>query len=156
NPPGRSALEYRIGTRAELLARMLDRLATEVVPDGTGRVRLPLAGLAGRVSSDPGVALLDAWAGAGGVLTFYQERIANETFLRTAQERRSVLELARLVGQELGTGVAASAFLDFTVEDAPGSPLTVPVPQGTQVQSIPGQDELPQTFETAESFTAHV
>ncbi len=156
NPPGRSVLEYRIGTRADFLARMLDRLATEAVPDGTGRIRLPLAGLSGSEGDDPGVALLDAWAGVGDVLTFYQERIANEGFLRTARERRSVLELARLAGQELGTGVAASAFLDFTVEDAPGSPLTALVPQGTQVQSIPGQNELPQTFETVESFTAHV
>lgn len=154
NPPGRSALDYRIGTRESFLARMLDRLATESPPDGPAG-RRPLAGLAGRESDDPGVALLDAWAGVADVLAFYQERIANEGFLRTAVERRSVLELARLAGQELGPGVAAGAFLDFTVEEAPGSPLAVLVPQGTQVQSIPGQNELPQTFETGSDFTAH-
>lgn len=155
NPPGRSALDYRIGTRESFLARMLDRLATESPPDGPAAGLRPLAGLAGRESDDPGVALLDAWAGVADVLTFYQERIANEGFLRTAVERRSVLELARLAGQELGPGVAASAFLDFTVEDAPGAPLTVLVPRGTRVQSIPGQNELPQTFETGSDFTAH-
>lgn len=155
NPPGRAALERRIGTRADFLARMLDRLTSETLPDGPRAGSRPLVGLASRESDDPAVALLDAWAGLGDVLTFYQERIANEGYLRTALERRSVLELARLAGQELGSGVAASAFLDFTVEDAPGAPLTVLVPQGTQVQSIPGQNELPQTFETAEDFTAH-
>jgi len=158
NPPGRPALDYRIGTRADFLARMLDRLATEVPPDGPAAVRgvPPLAGLAGRAADDPSVALLDAWAGVADVLTFYQERLANEGYLRTAVERRSVLELARLAGQELGPGVGAGAFLDFTVEEAPGSPRTVLVPRGTQVQSIPGQNELPQTFETADDFTAHV
>ena len=126
NPPGRSALRYRIGTREDFLARLLDRLATEVPPDGPAAVRgvPPLAGLVGRAADDPAVALLDAWAGVADVLTFYQERIANEGYLRTAVERRSLLELARLAGQELGSGVAAAAFLDFTVEDAPGSPAT--------------------------------
>ena len=55
------------------------------------------------------------------VLSFYQERIANEAFLRTATERRSVLELARLIGYELAPGVAAGTCLAFTLEDAPGS-----------------------------------
>ena len=52
------------------------------------------------------------------VLTFYQERLANESFLRTASERRSILELARLIGYELHPGVAASGFLAFTLDDA--------------------------------------
>ena len=65
---------------------------------------------------DPAIALLDAWAVAGDVLTFYQERIANEGFLRTATERRSVLELARAIGYELNPGVAASTHLVWEVE----------------------------------------
>ena len=55
----------------------------------------PLAALTTRAPDDPAIALLDAWATVADVLTFYQERIANEGFLRTATERRSVLELAR-------------------------------------------------------------
>ncbi|MBW8874453.1 MAG: putative baseplate assembly protein [Acidobacteria bacterium] len=154
NPPGLAALAYRIGVRTDFLARMLALLATATLPDGDHAGSRPLASLASRHGDDPAVALLDAWADVADVLTFYQERIADEGYLRTAAERRSVLELARLVGQELGPGVAASAFLAFTVDDSPGSPATVLVPQGTQVKSIPGQDELPQTFETARDFTA--
>ena len=56
------------------------------------------------------------------MLTFYQERIANEGYLRTAAERRSVLELARAIGYELNPGVAAGTFLAFSVETAPGAP----------------------------------
>ena len=74
---------------------------------------------------DPTIALLDAAATVLDVLTFYQERIANEGFLRTATERRSVLELARAIGYELGPGVAASTWLAFTLEDAEGSPETI-------------------------------
>ena len=55
----------------------------------------------------------------GDVLTFYGERIATESYLRTATERRSILELARLIGYELKPGVAASTLVAFTVEDPP-------------------------------------
>ena len=44
------------------------------------------------------------------MLTFYQERIANEAYLRTATERVSLLELARLIDYELRPGVAASTY----------------------------------------------
>jgi hypothetical protein len=154
NPPGRPALRYRVDTRSGFLTRMLERLATETLLDGIHAGQRPLAALEADALQDPLVAFLDTWAMVADILTFYQERIANEGYLRTAVERRSVLEMAHLVGQEQSSGVAASAFLAFTVEDAPGSPATALVPKGTQIQSIPGQDELPQTFETSEDFVA--
>jgi hypothetical protein len=84
------------------------------------------------------------------VLTFYQERIANEGFLRTATERLSVLQLARAIGYELKPGVAASTYLAFTLDDSAAAQSEVTIPAGTQVQSIPvKKGELPQTFETA-------
>jgi hypothetical protein len=52
----------------------------------------PLLNLTTRDPSDPAMALLDAWATVADVLAFYQERIANEGYLRTATERRSILE----------------------------------------------------------------
>jgi len=46
-----------------------------------------------RADDDFAIGLLDAWAVVSDVLTFYQERIANESYLRIATaERRSVLE----------------------------------------------------------------
>jgi len=144
NRPGQPAIAYRSGTHAAFLQRMLAQL--QAAP--------ALAALTTRDRDDPTIALLDAWAVAADVITFYQERIANEGFLRTATERRSALELARFVGHELGPGLAASVYLAFTVEDAPGAPAEVLVPRATRVQSIPRPGQLPQTFETAAPLQA--
>jgi predicted phage baseplate assembly protein len=156
NPPGLASLSYRIGTHGSFLHRMLRRLPHEGIEEAPNQIRYPLSHLATRTTDDPAIALLDAWALVGDVLTFYQERIANEGFLRTATERRSILEQARLIGYELSPGVAASAYLAFTVDTAEGSPRSAVVPRGTRVQSVPGQNELPQTFETSDEVTARV
>lgn len=154
NRPGQPALSYCLGTHADWLRRMLARLSRQAIPDGLHQGTRPLAALTTRASDDPAIALLDTWATVADVLTFYQERIANEGFLRTATERRSVLELARAIGYELNPGVAASTYLAFTVQDVPGLPDIVTVPQGTKVQSIPAPGKQPQTFETSEDFQA--
>jgi hypothetical protein len=156
NPPGLPWLAYRIGTHGAFMQRMLSRLPHEGIEDAPNQIRYPLARLATRSPDDPAIALLDAWSTIGDVLAFYQERIANEGFLRTATERHSILEQARLIGYELHPGVAASAYLAFSVDTAEGSPASAVVPKGTKVQSVPGQNELPQTFETSEEVTARL
>ena len=156
NRPGLSQLAYRIGDYASFRQRLLAALPKALQPSVGRKGESPLAKLTTRDEADPAIALLDAWAVVADVLTFYQERIANEGFLRTATERRSVLELARAIGYELAPGVAASAYLSFKVEDAPGSPTVVPIPKRTQIMSVPAKDELPQIFETTEDFTAYL
>jgi hypothetical protein len=163
NRPGLPALDYRIGTHGELLRRMLRRIAEWHPPEDDAK--RPLGGLTTRMPDDPAIALLDAWAVVGDVLTFYQERIANEGFLGTATERRSVLELARAIGYELNPGLAAETHLVWEVErsfavagqtppNMAPPPREVIVAAGTKVQSMPGQDELPQTFETSSELVA--
>ena len=112
------ALSYRVGTHSSFLRRMIAHLSTHQVPDAPEESR-PLSDLTTRDANDPAIAMLDAWAIVADVLTFYQERIANEGFLRTATERRSVLELARTIGYELSPGVSAESYLIFTVDDVP-------------------------------------
>ncbi|HEY5948940.1 MAG TPA: hypothetical protein VIV40_25790 [Kofleriaceae bacterium] len=148
NRAGLPAIRYRLGTHATFLCSLIDRLPSFTVEDEDGTEFRPLAKLTTRVESDPTIALLDAFAVVCDVLTFYQERIANEGYLRTATERRSVLELAREVGYELNPGVAAATYLAFVVEDAPSAPKRATVAVGTKVQSVPGPDERPQVFET--------
>lgn len=144
NSPGLSAIAYRSGTHGSVLRRMLTALGS----------RLDRLDPAAR--DDPAVALLDSWATVADVVTFYQERIANEGFLRTAVERRSVLELARAIGYELRPGAAAMAYLDFRLQGGAGSPTSAVVPAGTKVLSIPAQGKLPQPFETGTELTADV
>src|SRR5205823_4500605 len=73
--------------------------------------------------------------------------------LRTATERRSVLELARLIGYTPRPGVAASVYLAYSLEkDAE----PVEIAKGAQVNSIPAPGEQMQCFETAEPLTARV
>jgi predicted phage baseplate assembly protein len=159
NRPGLKAISYRVGTHASFKQSMLVHLS--------GSKRPELQKLNTRENDDFSIALLDAWAMIADVLTFYQERIANESYLRTATERMSLLHLSRLIGYELRPGVAASTYLSFTMKDIPslpteglqikaGIPNHTIIDTGTKVQSIPGSGEQSQIFETIEKIEADV
>lgn len=142
NPPGQSTLHYRVGTFARFMQAMTARLSSQTFP--------ALGALTTREKGDFTLGLLDGWASVADVLTFYQERIAQEGYLRTATERRSVLELARLVGYSPRPGVAASLYLAYTLE--PKQQVTIP--KGSRAQSVPRPGQLPQTFETSDDLKA--
>ncbi len=146
NRPALTAMSYRVGRYATFNASMLAMLSQSAYA--------PMSLLRTRDTSDFTIALLDAWAITLDVLTFYQERFANEAFLRTAIDQRSVFELARLVGYVPSPGVSASAVMAFTLSSAPGSPDNVLIPAGTRVQSVPGPGQSPQVFETSSDLTA--
>jgi hypothetical protein len=159
--PGLSVIPYRVGTHPDFLASLLAGL--------TDAKRPALAQLASRDPDDFTLALLDAWATVGDVLTFYTERLAQESYLRTARERISLQELGRLIGYRMRPGVAAETQLAFAIQappdlpaattQEPGSappvtPAVLTLDAGLRVQSIPGPGEQPQTFETVETIAA--
>ena len=146
NRPGLSVLSTRIGTHGDFFETMIARLTSHALADG----RRPLKRLSTRDPADPSIALLDAWAVMGDVLTFYQERIANEGYLGTAIHRRSILELGRLVGYQLRPGVAASVYLAYTLENG----YDVTIPAGSLARSLPGPGENAEPFETSEPLEA--
>jgi hypothetical protein len=161
NRMGLSAIAYRIGDYAQFKESMLSGLSSAEYP--------ALAGLRTRDPDDFTVGLIDAVACAADVLTFYQERLANESYLRTATERVSLQEMAKLIGYRLRPGVAAETLLAFGLEAqktppaglppdpgtfVTGIPALLTLPAGLQVRSVPGPDEKPQTFETVEEITA--
>jgi hypothetical protein len=150
NRPNLPAITYRAGRYHQFRESFLSRMSAADLP--------ALRRLTTRDDADFTIALCDATAVVLEVLGFYQERLANESFLRTARDRASVLELARLIGYQLSPGVAASAWLAFTVQESPGLPgqpaIVTTVPSGTGVQSVPGPDEQPQTFETTAAIEA--
>ncbi len=144
NRPGLREVGYGTGTQPDLFAAMLRHLSRDA----------NLSPLTTRALDDPAISLIDAWAMVLDILSFYQARIANEGWLRTATERHSVQELARAVGYELNPGVAAQTWLAFTVQASPGGGDVYPMPAGMKVQSIPGPGEKPQIFETSASLDA--
>ena len=146
NRPGLATVSFRSGTHGQFKASLLAALTDKDYP--------ALAGLRTRDDEDFTIALLDGFAAMADVLTFYSERLANESYLGTSSHRRSVLELARGIGYELKPGVAAETWAAFTVEDAQGAPGWADVKSGTKLQSIPGPGDAPQTYETVADFTA--
>ena len=147
NPAGLSSIIYRVGTFATFKESMLECISS---------AENALSRLTTRSDDDFIIALIDAWSMVLDVLTFYQERIATEGFLRTATERISILELARTIGYELGPGVAASTFLAFNLEVDPDEDAQRPVliNKLTKVQSLPAQGQMPQVFENIEDIVA--
>src|SRR5882672_9615827 len=98
--------------------------------------------------ADLGSLLVDLFAYMGDVVLYYQDRIASESFLDTAVERRSVLNLLRLIGYELQPPVPASTELTLTFKPPPGGGSTiVTVPAGAQFASRAGPSGAAQTFE---------
>lgn len=145
NRPALRTISYRAGRHGTFKTSLLAALSDPSLP--------ALAGLRTRDDSDFSIALLDAWATVLDILTFYQERLANESYLRTAVDTSSVMALAQLVGCKPSPGVAASALLAFTLSSAPGSPDHVLIPAGSRVQSVPKPGQTPQVFETSTDLT---
>jgi hypothetical protein len=148
--PGLSAVSYRLGTYETFRRRILDRIAGATVAGS-----VPATGLRAlltRRDDDYAITLIDLWAAVAEILSFYQERYANESFLRTARAVESIVGLASLAQPELSAtaataGAAAIAQLLFTV--APGADVTIPA--GLRLQS---QGAAPQVFETFDAVVA--
>ena len=151
NLPGLPAIAYRTGTWATFRESMLARLSSSAYP--------ALALLKTRDSDDFSIAFLDATSVVLDILTFYQERLANESYLRTATQLDSMTQLSRLIGYQPSPGVSASTYLAFTIKAATGLPTdptttSITIPAGTQVQSVPAQGQSPQSFETSSDILA--
>jgi Baseplate J-like protein len=140
------AIAYRTGTWATFKNSMLARLSSSDYP--------ALAGLMTRDDNDFSIALLDASAVMLDILTFQQERLANESYLRTASQLYSLTRLSQLIGYQPSPGVSASTYLAFTLSAATGLPTNpgttaITIPAGTTVQSVPAQGQTAQSFQTS-------
>jgi len=65
--------------------------------------------------ADFGNVLLELFAHMGDILSYYQDRALGESFLSTAQTRRSIIQHLRLIGYKLATAAPASAELTLTI-----------------------------------------
>lgn len=106
--------EYRARDAAALLAAMRLRIP-ELLPEWTGF----------ESETDFGTALLELFAHMGDILSYYTDAAANESFLATAQTRRSVIDHLSLIGYRLATAAPASAELTVTIPAPCTGPLTI-------------------------------
>lgn len=104
-----------------LLESMLE-MATERLPEWTDHS-----------SNDGGVVLLELVAHAIDVQLYYVDRLANESYLETAVEDRSIVNLLRLIGYELRPPRPATAGLTLLFDrNATG---VVTIPTGAQFET---------------------
>lgn len=99
--------------REELIARIQDRIPNWTAAD----------------PADFGVAIVEAFAYMGDLLSYYIDRSVNEAFLTTATQRESVLNIAQTYGYVPAGHRAASVELEFS--NSSGTQLTIP--EGTVV-----------------------
>ena len=95
-------IDYLAKDYASFRQLMLDRLAT-TMPSWTER-HVP----------DLGIAIVELLAYVGDHLSYYQDAVATEAYLRTARRRVSVRRHARLVDYAMHEGSNARALLQFT------------------------------------------
>jgi hypothetical protein len=120
--PARPDIDYLARDYQALRGLMLDRLS------------LLSPGWTERAPADLGVALVELLAFAADNLSYRQDAVANEAYLATARQRRSVRRHALLVDYAMHEGCNARAFVHF---EAAGQNIVLP--KGTQLLSrVPG------------------
>lgn len=86
----------------------------------------------GKSEGDIGLAILEAFAYEGDILSYYGDRISQEAYLPTATQRQSLLNIAQLLGYTVSNGTPAKGTVTFQTY-ANGAATTVPA--GTQLMS---------------------
>ena len=137
-PREAQAIDYLAKDYDSFLRAMLDQL----------RSRVP--GWRDRSEADLGMAILELFAYAGDQLSYYQDRVANEAYLRTAVQYESVRRLLRLVDYEMDPGAAARVRLNATVA------ASTFLPAGFMLSTSPLDPNADQViFETEEARILH-
>ena len=143
NLPGLPTISYRVGDFGSFRQAML--LTSPLDPAG----ETYLEGWRPTAGSDLALQVVDWWAYVADVLTFYNERIANEQYLGTAVLPSSVSRLISLLGYRPRPGIGATATLGVLA----AGPGAVTLPAGFQAASKAAPGIASQTFELAQSVT---
>ena len=140
NLPQLPHIAYRAGTYADFRRAVLTPLPGEQTLSLNG---VPVWRTSG--AGDLGVMVAEWFAYIADILTFYNERIANAAYLRTAELPESVNHLIALLGYRPRPAIGATGVLAALVSAGQSTVL----PQGLQFQSKPTPGQSPQTFELA-------
>src|SRR5260370_36602570 len=141
NLPALSRIAYRVGTYADFRRAIL----TPIEPDALSAKDNPVWRTTG--GGDLAVMIAEWFAYIADILTFYNERIANEDYLGTADLPESVAHLIALLGYRPRPAIGAAGQLAALVTAHQSAVL----PKGLRFQSNPAPGQEPQTFEGAEA-----
>jgi hypothetical protein len=140
-PAGLDALPRQIATFPEFREAMLAVI----------RAKPALLQWRARSSDDFGVMLLEMWAYVCDCISFYDEVIADESYVGTATLRPSLRKLVNLLGYVPRPAIAANVDLAILATGR----LPVPMPAGTQFLSGAFPGGPPQTFELTKDTHVH-
>jgi hypothetical protein len=141
NLSGLSAISYRVGDFVAFRYQLLEPLPSET----------ELTAWRPGAQGDLGMQMVEWWAYLADILTFDNERIANETYLDTAALPESVNHLVQLLGYRPKPALGAKGTLAALLSPSARLPLTVPA--GLQIQSKPGPGQQPQIFQVDQATT---
>jgi hypothetical protein len=149
NLPGLSRIAFRAGGFNDFRRALLTPLTAA---PGQLPLEQSLNAWQAGADSDPSVAdlavmMVEWWAYLADILTFYNERIANEDYLRTAALPETPAEMVQLLGYRPRPAIGAAGMLAALVAPSVLPGQTVTLPRGFQFQSKPGPGGAPQTFE---------
>lgn len=116
--------------------------------------------------SDMGVVLIELLANGLDILSYYQDKNFNESFLVTAKTRKAVVNLCKMLGYELAHQTPAIHVIEFT-KDASFADDTIVIPKGTKISTdskvgaqvtfelLEGDVSLPAGVMTATGLATH-
>jgi hypothetical protein len=116
---------------------------------GSVRQYVPLTDWRARNGDDLGLMLVEWWAYVLDVVGFYDQQIAQASYLRTATDPAAVHRLTGLIGYRPRPAVGAEALLAAIADAGPD----VLVPALTAFRSEAIGSEPPQVFESGAAFT---
>jgi hypothetical protein len=117
------SIDYTSRDYYSIRAELIERIKANISNSGTG------VAWTGTDPSDFGVALVDAFSYMGDIINYYIDRVANESYIGTATQRQSLVNLAAAYGYTVSGYRQATA--DVVFYNSSEEPVVVPV--GTQV-----------------------
>jgi hypothetical protein len=142
NPPGLDAISYRVGDYTTFRHALLQARPGEEELTRASGARIDQIWRPG-ASGDLAVQMVEWWAYLADILTFYNERVATQAYLRTADLPESVNRLIQLLGYRPRPGIGGTGVLAALAS----GPKPFTLPQGFQIQSKAGPGQQPQIFE---------
>jgi len=131
NPPGRTSIGYRVGDYLAFRNALLHPGANEVA----------LSSWSPTARGDLALQVIEWWSYVCDILTFYNERIANRSYVGTADTAEAIAKLVALLGYRRRPAIGATGAIGIRAAK------DLRMPRGFQIQNKPQPGKKLQVFE---------